>query len=209
MKNHVSLHGHVRRFASWLLSTSLAVLALGVMSTPASAAVTVDQQPLIIQRTLPPNIVLMFDDSGSMANDYMPDKLSDTSVDGFRNSSINGTYYNPATVYDAPPKADGKSSYNTPSDIVSAYKDGFRDATAVDVTSFTGDKDYFTRRVTIENTTYPATPNCANGYTWNGSTCVSGNRQGLHRPGAAFPATATRTIPLFVRPTRSITSPIA
>jgi type IV pilus assembly protein PilY1 len=176
MKKHVSLHGRVRRFASRLLSTSLVVLALGVISTPATAAVTVDQQPLIIQRTLPPNIVLMFDDSGSMANDYMPDKLSDTSVDGFRNSSINGTYYNPTTAYTAPPKADGKSFYNTPSDIVSAYKDGFRDTSTIDVTSFTGDKDYFTRRTTTETTTYPATPNCSNGYTWNGSTCVSGRQ---------------------------------
>jgi len=176
MNNHFRLRTRAGRFVSRLVSASLTVLALGVISTPSMADVVVDQQPLIIQRTLPPNIVLMFDDSGSMANDYMPDTLSDTSTDGFRNSSINGTYYNPNTTYKAPPKADGKSSYNTPSDIVSAYKDGFLDTSTVDVTSFTGNKDYFTKRTTTETTTYPATPTCPNGYTWNGSTCASGRQ---------------------------------
>src|SRR3546814_8167197 len=79
-------------------------VALFAVST-ATAAVTVDQSPLFVQQTLPPNIVLMFDDSGSMDWDYMPDwdYLTSTSDDSLRNSSINGTYYSPSVNYAPPP----------------------------------------------------------------------------------------------------------
>ncbi len=86
-------------FLGKLLYTSLSIWMLGVVYTPALAAtVPVDQSPLIIQRSLPPNVTLMLDDSGSMAWDFMPDwgYLSNNSNDGVRNASINGTYYNPA-----------------------------------------------------------------------------------------------------------------
>jgi type IV pilus assembly protein PilY1 len=148
MKNHVSLHGRVRRFANRLLSTSVTVLALGVLSTPASA-VTVDQQPLIIQKSLPPNIVLMFDDSGSMAWDFMPDAkfLSGATtsngttlvdLDALRYAGNNGTYYNPAVTYTPPVKADG-TRYTTPSGIDSAFVDGFRSTTTTDATQYASD----------------------------------------------------------------------
>lgn len=60
-----------------LLGAMLVVWLLGAIYMPALAAtpatVTVDQQPLTVQPTIPPNVVLMLDDSGSMAWDYMPD----------------------------------------------------------------------------------------------------------------------------------------
>lgn len=59
-----------------LLGAMLVVWMLGAFYMPAVAqttSVTVDQQPLTVQQTIPPNVVLMLDDSGSMAWDYMPD----------------------------------------------------------------------------------------------------------------------------------------
>ena len=51
MKNTSRLHGTLGRFLGRLLAVSLTVWTLGVMYAPAWAAVTVDQQPLIIQKS--------------------------------------------------------------------------------------------------------------------------------------------------------------
>ncbi|PXV54064.1 type IV pilus assembly protein PilY1 [Dyella jiangningensis] len=175
MKNHFRLRTRAGRFLGRLISSSLTVLAVGVISTPSMADVVVDQQPLIIQRSLPPNIVLMLDDSGSMDNDFMPDTLSDSSANGFRNATVNGTYYNPAVTYKPPPMADGKSSYPTPTDISAAYRDGFRDRRTVDVTGFSDTQAYYTQLSATD--TYTATPTCPSTYNWNGSTCVNNRNQ--------------------------------
>ncbi len=85
--------------------------------------------------SVPPNLVLMMDDSGSMAWDYMPDwtYLSDSSDYGTRNAGINAMYYNPLTTYTPPPKAiatgttwqsDGTWYPNSPG-LTAAYTDGF------------------------------------------------------------------------------------
>lgn len=154
-------------FLGNLLYTSLLVCGTGVISAPAHAAtVTVDQSPLIIQRSLPPNIVLMLDDSGSMAWDYMPDKgyLTSTTSDGYRNSANNGTYYNPSVTYTPPPKANGTDSYPASPGLDKAYNDGFRDTSAVDVRSYNGGSyDYFTALSRETSATYTAT--CDIGYT--------------------------------------------
>ena len=68
--------------------------------------VGVDQSPLIVSDPLPPNIVLLHDDSGSMERNYLPD-TAPKSGNKFRNSSLNRQYYNPQTIYPIPPKADG------------------------------------------------------------------------------------------------------
>jgi len=84
---------------------TLAILAL-MPGIGLQAAVEVDQSPLIVSDPLPPNIVLLHDDSGSMARNYLPDNAPRVG-DGFRNSSQNRQYYNPETLYPIPPKADG------------------------------------------------------------------------------------------------------
>ncbi|HEY8328428.1 MAG TPA: PilC/PilY family type IV pilus protein [Rhodanobacter sp.] len=144
------LHHKPSRFLGRVMSAGLSVWVLGVAFSPALAAVPVDQVPLIIQKPLPPNIVLMLDDSGSMDSDYMPDKLTDTSTNGYRNSSINGIYYNPAVAYSPPPKADGTLYPSSPG-LTSAYKDGFRDTSTTDITKYTGDKVNFYSRFTISS----------------------------------------------------------
>jgi len=150
-----------------LLYTSLSVWMLGVIYTPALAAtVTVDQAPLIIQRSLPPNVTLMLDDSGSMAWDYMPDwgYLSDNSNDGARNASINGTYYNPSVTYSPPPKADGTYFSASPG-LTGAYNDGFLDSSPVDITGYqspTQSFPYYTNLSLATNITNASS--CNSGY---------------------------------------------
>lgn len=130
-------------FMSRLLSTGLSVWMLGVIFTPALAAtVPVDQSPLIIQRSLPPNLVVILDDSGSMAWDVMPDwpYLSDQSADGLRSSDINGVYYNPEVTYTPPPKADG--TLYPDADFNDAWIDGFNtNSTKFRLGAYDGSKD--------------------------------------------------------------------
>ncbi|MDY6929778.1 MAG: PilC/PilY family type IV pilus protein [Pseudomonadota bacterium] len=84
--------------------------------------VDVDQSPLIVSDPLPPNIVLLYDDSGSMGRGYLPDAAS--GPDGFRDSSRNRQYYNPGTLYTIPPRADG-TTYPAPT-FPNGYDDPFR-----------------------------------------------------------------------------------
>lgn len=191
-------------FVGKLLYTGLAVLSIGIASTPAQAATTVDTAPLIIQASLPPNIVLMLDDSGSMAWDYMPDSTylasyiatGSNSNDAYRDSANNGTYYNPTVTYLPPPKADG-SSYPAPSGGVgAAYNDGFLDQSAVDVTRYKGGYNYYTRFTTTTTTTYAATAStsysCPSGYSpTNDVTKCSKNKS--PNKGSIISATATTT----------------
>jgi type IV pilus assembly protein PilY1 len=113
-----------------LLGTALFVWSASAVYTSAVAAtaavVPVDQAPLTVQKPLPPNIVLMLDDSGSMDSDYMPDwgYIDHSSNDALRNSKNNGTYYNPDVLYTPPATADG-GSYPASPGLGNAFSDGF------------------------------------------------------------------------------------
>jgi type IV pilus assembly protein PilY1 len=92
-----------------------------LLSLPAGAANPIDfpNVPLQSNTTVPPNIMLILDDSGSMANDYMPapgaasDSAPATTTAGGKPNIgpltyvLNGIYYNPSTDYDPWTKADG------------------------------------------------------------------------------------------------------
>jgi type IV pilus assembly protein PilY1 len=182
---NITTHLHSKSgFVGKLLSASLSVWMLGAIYTPALAAVTVDPQPLTVQASLPPNVVLMLDDSGSMASDFMPDKGSMPSdgasatvnPDSYQNAANNGTYFNPTVTYSAPPKAAPKADgtvdyYATPTGGVgAAYKDGFLDTSAVDVTQYSkGSYNYYTKFTITTTSTYAPTStptySCPSGYS--------------------------------------------
>lgn len=94
--------------------------------------------------TIPPNIMFILDDSGSMDWDYMPDYVDnsycrdndggssglDACVAGdppYFSNAFNGVYYNPAVVYSPPLNADGssKTSYNSAALWAAVAKDGY------------------------------------------------------------------------------------
>ena len=140
------LHRTSGRFLRRVLSAGLAVWLLGVAVSPALAAVPVDQAPLIIQKRLPPNIVLMLDDSGSMTWNFMPDFSylnNNSNNDALINASNNGVYYNPTITYLPPPQANG-TSYAASTGLTSAWVDGFASSpTAVDLTNYDGRYEYY------------------------------------------------------------------
>ncbi|WP_239538264.1 pilus assembly protein [Dyella mobilis] len=124
------------------------VSMLGLVYAPAMASVTVDQQPLIIQAALAPNVMLMMDDSGSMVWDYMPDACylhgvtctsNNNYINTINNAALidpynNGLYYNPAVLYTPPPHADSTStspdSYQSYTDMTNVPIDGFNVASS-------------------------------------------------------------------------------
>ncbi|WP_130620158.1 pilus assembly protein [Dyella amyloliquefaciens] len=128
------------------MGTMLVVWMLGSLYTPAVAAtttVTVDQQPLTVQPMIPPNVVLMLDDSGSMSADYMPDLSylnNNTNNDALIDSSNNGLYYNPTVIYTPPPLVSGVTN-TTYTDMTAVPHDGLA-ATLVNVNLFTYNGSY-------------------------------------------------------------------
>jgi type IV pilus assembly protein PilY1 len=104
-----------------------AVLALSAQ--PAVAALSLSNTPLFLTVSVPPNIVLTLDDSGSMRRAFVPENcLSDTSdcalLDNRYEKSAhrNLIHYNPAITYPQPRAADGTiltTSYTA------AYRNGF------------------------------------------------------------------------------------
>ncbi len=102
---------------------ALAVLSALQMGASAQAAIEIAQEPLSGGgSSIPPNIMVIFDDSGSMAWDCMPG--SDSSCSEMRNIepanikrttyTSNTIYYNPHFTYKPWAKADGTSYPNAP-----------------------------------------------------------------------------------------------
>jgi len=146
----------------------LAAVAISLLpAQSAMAAVTIDQQPLIIQKSLPPNIVLMLDDSGSMAWDYMPDwgYLTSTSGDAPNSSDINGVYYNPKVLYTPPATAAGGSYPSYSGTFPMAPEDGFNPSTPsnyTDITQYSSPTENFHYYATLAS---------------GGASCPSGTNQ--------------------------------
>jgi type IV pilus assembly protein PilY1 len=81
---------------------------------------------------VPPNIVLMLDDSGSMKADYMPDfQYLNNNGDNAAliDAANNGVYYDPTVTYLPPPKADSTTAapdtYPSQTDMTNIPQDGF------------------------------------------------------------------------------------
>jgi type IV pilus assembly protein PilY1 len=132
--------------------SAMAFVAIGgtLASAPASAAtvatsgiVELSPTPPNVTQAVPPNIVVTFDNSGSMANNYMGDNrpfdggswtgpwrcagLIDprvTSASNILSRAMNGVYYNPNVVYSPPVKADGTAFPNADASLLKVPLDG-------------------------------------------------------------------------------------
>ncbi|HEX5353707.1 MAG TPA: PilC/PilY family type IV pilus protein [Rhodanobacteraceae bacterium] len=103
-------------------------------------AVPICQQPLTMQPPIPPNIVLMLDDSGSMSWNFMPDWSfleNNDNNDAVIDATNNGVYYNPTVTYTPPPQANG-TSYTSYTDMSDVPFDGL-DSSPTDVNLFAYD----------------------------------------------------------------------
>ena len=137
------------------VQTSLSVMAFVAVgstfaSAPASAAtvatsgiVELSPTPPNVTQAVPPNIVVTFDNSGSMASNFMGDNrpfdggswtgpwrcagVIDprvTSASDILSRAMNGVYYNPNVVYTPPMKADGTSFPNADASLLKVPLDG-------------------------------------------------------------------------------------
>lgn len=169
----------LRGCKNWLSKYSTAMLMavlLPVVSTHA-AGVSVDQSPLIIQKPLPPDIVLMLDDSGSMSWNYMPDSgylLNPTgtenngnpSANDYRAYNVNGIYYNPTITYQ--PAVDATGNAYSQTTFPEGYTDPFNSSNTTNITTYSSTYAYGTQLSSVSPTT-----SCPSGYTQSGSNCVS------------------------------------
>lgn len=124
MKLHQCTKGTASRFYGWF---AMALWACQP-SMAFSATVGIDQSPLVVQKPLPPNIVLMLDDSGPMGWPNMPDKTYITDYktsNSLINSAHNGVYYDPAVTYSPPPTANTINNYPPYTDLTFVPEDGF------------------------------------------------------------------------------------
>ncbi len=93
-----------------------------------AAAFTISNNPPFLPTPLAPNIVITFDDSGSMAWAYVPDGLNTyAGTRRFKSSRFNPLYYDPDTVY--PPPVDASGSPLATS-FTNAWINGFADGVA-------------------------------------------------------------------------------
>jgi type IV pilus assembly protein PilY1 len=126
------------------LALPLACFALAFAGTAMADgnSVPVAQQPLTIRPTIPPNIVLMLDDSGSMYWNFMPDWnfLGSKKHSALIDARNNGVYYDPTVKYTPPPKADG-TYYPTYTDMADVPTDGIADSGKVDIFTYGGAYD--------------------------------------------------------------------
>lgn len=92
-----------------------------VLAMPVRAGITIPEVPLQSGTVVPPNILFILDDSGSMAWDFMPGAFSSAGVPDmtYRNDKLiaytrNTLYYNPNTVYLPWRNADGTYKSDRP-----------------------------------------------------------------------------------------------
>lgn len=118
-----------------LLRAALFALCTTMVSVSEAALLNLADSPLYLITTVDPNVVLTFDDSGSMAWFYIPDGVSGLSGNKRGCSSeINKVYYDPTVTYDPPVKADGTplndglSGRPAPTSFTQAWINGFNTA---------------------------------------------------------------------------------
>lgn len=149
----------IRRWSIARSSARLAALGALFVFSLGRAAVPVDQSPLTIRSVLAPNIVMMLDDSGSMAWSVMPDNPpgSDGADSELINPFVNGVYYNPAIVYLPPYTETAQPEAVTPTTtryadatFESAWLDGFDGGTTVNIATYKGASDSTTNSISTK-----------------------------------------------------------
>ena len=102
----------------------LAAFCATLLASNANAGITLPTDPLTTGVRVPPNVLFILDNSGSMQSDYLPDSVPTTSAPNVASSAYtrNAIYYNPAITYQPWTLANG-SLMTGGTDYNSAYSD--------------------------------------------------------------------------------------
>ena len=105
------------------------------LSPVQAADLALTHVPLFLNSSLEPNIVVTFDDSGSMEWAFMPDAIrSDRTTNRAKSSTHNGVFYNPSVKYLPPLDSDGLPLSDQ--SFTSASRDGYdAGASSVDLST--------------------------------------------------------------------------
>lgn len=143
----------LRIFAACRLTGMTVGLAL---AHPAHASTTdLSTVPLITSSStdVKPNILFILDDSGSMADEYMPDDASNFSGKyGWYSAQCNGLAYNPTITYTAPVNYLGVSYSDAT--LAAAWKNGFSQSSGTTDLSSTYYYTYSGTQTTAARKTY-------------------------------------------------------
>lgn len=100
-----------KKTLSIITHSILCIFAL--QSVAYAAPLVLATKPLFVSTSVSPNLVLLLDDSGSMAYAYVPDNISaNFNTRRFNSAYFNAIAYNPNIVYILPVKSDG-TNYTT------------------------------------------------------------------------------------------------
>lgn len=169
----------------------LFALALAaIFATPAAqAAINISEVPLFLSVNVAPNVVMTFDDSGSMERGYVPDSIgeSNSKLNGprFTAASYNGLYYNPRVTYTIPQRSDGVTystsftnawinGFDTSQGARNLSSSGYRPITRCDPTQSYSQCDKATGSGSITSSTTTT-------YTYSGCNAFFDNRGGGNR----------------------------
>jgi type IV pilus assembly protein PilY1 len=108
----------------------LSVVGLGLAAVPTqSAEIDIQDIPVFLLETAPPNVVLTLDDSARMHRAYSPERLSEGTAEGrasiFTSPQTNALYYSPRRSYPPALNAHGASLGNEA--FANARRNLFRD----------------------------------------------------------------------------------
>ena len=173
----------------------LAGALFGAQTMPAHAQCTQSAQNGCVELSaspaqdtiaVPPNIVLMLDDSGSMTWDIMPDYAYVAGTQAapwgvntsLVNSDDNGVYYNPNSDYTPPPKADGLTRYPD-ADFANAWVNGFDTSDPkVNLATYRGYHEIrtatsyggvrYSNSLPTNTGSWVNRPGCPSGWAWSG-----------------------------------------
>ncbi|PAV24415.1 hypothetical protein CF392_16415, partial [Tamilnaduibacter salinus] len=111
------------------------LLSLGTAQS-AFSQVNLSSAPLFLKESVDPNLMFVFDDSGSMGRRYMPDSLGGQRDEKwYFYSGVNRVYYDPTVTYKPPFKPDGSGRYPN-SDYEDAWVDGFSQGGTDDLSEY-------------------------------------------------------------------------
>ncbi len=106
-----------------LSTLALTILGLAIALPATGAPLDISQVPPALGQTLPPNILYIHDDSGSMQRTYMPDNNGNSSARRYTSHSWNGVYFNPNIDYPPPLDHEGRSLGDA--NFTSAWENGY------------------------------------------------------------------------------------
>jgi len=111
--NRQSQSAYRKTSASRLSAFTAGLLLTIATSQAAYGQVNLASVPLFLKESVDPNMMFVFDDSGSMGWRYMPDDLGGNDIDNnwYYSSSVNKIYYNPEVTYLPPFKPDSSGRY--------------------------------------------------------------------------------------------------